>query len=604
MNLTPEEQAIMNGERGRGPRRAMELLVALGRIYGAGRLIPIKSAQVSGVSYMTIGDAGLEFIRDFARDSKVSVLTTLNPAGVDLDNWERTGFTREFYEKQKAIIDTYAAMGIRPTCTCTPYYIGNRPSKGDHLAWGESSAVSFANSVLGARTNREGGPGALAAAIVGKTPEYGLHLDENRRATVMIEIDEGVGLHTVEDFAVLGNLAGGMRGGRGEKILGAMDIPYFTGMDPGAVREEHLKALGAAMAATGSVALYHVEGITPEYKEAITYEKRSALEERIVHIDADMLAAHRDALSGDFVPHLIAIGCPHLSPGEMEEVADLLDTIPDEKINRNVSLWVHVSRKLRDENPGLARRIGRVGEIVSDTCMVVAPISDERYRERPFRFSATNSGKAVRYLATLGDQQVRFMGLDEMVEIMGNPGLMPATGEREGSTCIERKAPSRSDNRYTAPRASSMPCRPISPGVARGKVMRCNTPISFLGDVNLETGIIENPDNNHCGETVAGKILVFPNGVGSTVGSFVMYSLAKRGAAPAAIVNTEAETIVATGAIIGGIPMVDSIDFHFFRDGERVEIDAVKGVVRWLPRAPADVDTWTTGNRSAMSMNR
>ena len=148
MKLTPDEKAILRGEQGGGPKKAMELLVALGRIYGAEHLIPITSAQVSGVSYATIGDAGLEFIEDLARDSRVSVLTTLNPAGVDLENWEATGFKREFFEKQKAIVDTYSSMGIRPTCTCTPYYIGNRPSMGDHIAWGESSAVSFANSHL------------------------------------------------------------------------------------------------------------------------------------------------------------------------------------------------------------------------------------------------------------------------------------------------------------------------------------------------------------------------------------------------------------------------------------------------------------------------
>ena len=186
MFLTKEEEALLAGEGGDGRQWAMELIVALGEIFGAEDLVPIRSAQLAGVSYKTVGDAGLEWLLDVSRTSVVSVPTMLNPAGMDLKRWEEMGITEEFAAKQRSIIRAYSRMGVDLTCTCTPYLIGHAPSFGDHLAWSESSAVSYANSAIGARTNREGGPSALASAVIGKTPRYGLHLDENRRATARV----------------------------------------------------------------------------------------------------------------------------------------------------------------------------------------------------------------------------------------------------------------------------------------------------------------------------------------------------------------------------------------------------------------------------------
>ncbi|HUW68557.1 MAG TPA: aconitase X, partial [Candidatus Nanoarchaeia archaeon] len=176
MHLTREEEAILEGERGPTLQKAMEILTALGEIYGADGLVPIKSAQIAGVSYKTIGDAGFEWISDL--EGTVVVPSMLNPAGMDLTRWQEMGIDEEFASKQIQIIEAYRRLGVRCECTCTPYHIDNTLAKfGDHLAWSESSAVSYANSVIGARTNREGGPSALSAALIGKTPNYGYHLD-------------------------------------------------------------------------------------------------------------------------------------------------------------------------------------------------------------------------------------------------------------------------------------------------------------------------------------------------------------------------------------------------------------------------------------------
>ncbi|TFH41620.1 MAG: DUF521 domain-containing protein, partial [ANME-2 cluster archaeon] len=249
MHLTREEEAILEGERGPTLQKAMEILTALGEIYGADGLVPIKSAQIAGVSYKTIGDAGFEWISDLK--GTVVVPSMLNPAGMDLSRWQEMGIDEEFASKQIQIIEAYRRLGVRCECTCTPYHIDNTlASFGDHLAWSESSAVSYANSVIGARTNREGGPSALSAALIGKTPNYGYHLDENRVPTVTVKVDsklEGA------DYGALGHLVGSMVGS---------GVPLFKLASRPANTE--LKALGAAMAASGAVALYHVQDVTPE----------------------------------------------------------------------------------------------------------------------------------------------------------------------------------------------------------------------------------------------------------------------------------------------------------------------------------------------------
>src|SRR3990172_5068917 len=189
MYLTPEEEKIFNGERGATYQKAIRILAALGDIYDADRLIPIRSAQIAGVSYKTIGDEGFEWISDLK--GTVAVPSILNPAGMDRECWKEMGISQDFADKQERIIQAYRALGGEIECTCTPYYIfDNLAGFGDHVAWSESSAISYANSVIGARTNREGGPSALSAALVGKTANYGYHLDENREPNILIQINE------------------------------------------------------------------------------------------------------------------------------------------------------------------------------------------------------------------------------------------------------------------------------------------------------------------------------------------------------------------------------------------------------------------------------
>src|SRR5881296_465216 len=254
MRLTRAQRHLLK-EGTVGQRKAMEILLAVGRLADAPRLVPITSAHVSGASYKMIGDPGLEFLEDFARDARVTVPTTVNPLGTDLRQWRDLGIPAEFADKQERIARAYGSMGVRPSFTCTPYLVGARPGFGEHVAWAESNAVCFANSVLGARTNREGGPSALAAAIVGATPDYGLHKDEGRQPTVIVNVrTKPRGL----DFSLIG-LVAGERVGEG--------LPYFRGFRGS---EEDLKWLGAALASSGSCGMFHLDGVTPEARRAPT----------------------------------------------------------------------------------------------------------------------------------------------------------------------------------------------------------------------------------------------------------------------------------------------------------------------------------------------
>lgn len=393
LELSAEEQALLAGDSGTGVRQAMEIVVALGQIYGARRLVPVSSVQVAGVSYRNLGQAGLEFLRAWAESARVRVPTMLNPAGMDLAAWRELGFAEEFARQQLAVIEVYERLGVRATCTCTPYLVGNVPRLGEHVAWAESSAVSYANSVLGARTNREGGPGALAAAIVGRTAAYGLHLDENRRATLRVEVRCPV--RTLSDFGALGYLVGKVARDR---------VPYFVGLEVEHGQAGPLKALGAAMAASGAVALYHVAGVTPEADRS---DILSPDHETLV-ID-DLRPAYAALDSGARQIDLVWFGCPHAS---IEEIAEIVRLLAGRRVR--TALWITTGRSVREQAvaQGLVAEIEACGgRVVADMCVIVAPM-----QELGFRTLATPSAKGAFYAPSHAALIAHYGTIEQCVE--------------------------------------------------------------------------------------------------------------------------------------------------------------------------------------------
>ncbi|HOI71997.1 MAG TPA: aconitase X catalytic domain-containing protein [Methanobacterium sp.] len=395
MQLTPEEQAMYDGKHGIAIEKSMEILVALGDIYGAENMVDITSAQISGVSYKTIGEAGLEYLDELAASGvKVKVPSTLNPAGIDLERWEDLKFSKQFAEKQNKIIAAYQKMGISTTCTCTPYLVGNVPIMGSHIAWSESSAVCYANSVLGARTNREGGPGALAAAICGKTAAYGYHLDEGRKAKYVFELE--IPLKGV-DYGALGYIVG--------KIVGG-GVPYFKLKNIPSINE--LKSLGAALASSGAVALYHVEGVTPEYEEALKSEDMELIE-RISVTEDDVMDARKKLSTTAQKPDLICIGCPHASLDEIEKIAE---KISGRKLSTPFWVCTSIPVKAAADRMGYTKTIENAGgKLICDTCMVVSPIED-----LGFKVIGVDSAKAANYVPTMCGLDVVYDEFEDLIE--------------------------------------------------------------------------------------------------------------------------------------------------------------------------------------------
>ena len=391
MQLTPEEQDMMDGKYGKAVQKSMEILTTLGEIYGAARMIGVTSVQIAGVSYANLGEAGLEFLAEMAEDGKVRVLTTLNPAGMDRDNWQALGIDEEFARNQNRVLDAFMRMGIIATASCTPYLIGNVPHFGQHISWAESSAVCYSNSVIGARTNREGGPSALAAALTGKTPEYGYHLDKNRHGEVLVKVKAPV--KGTDQFGVLGKAIGDRLGELGKKI------PYITGISSATVEE--LKSFCASIATYAGTALFHMEGITPEYNK---YPKPT---ETMEITQDDLVKARAELTDEDIEIDFVSIGCPHASIHEIAQLAKLLE---GKKITKE--FWITTGRptkRLADE-ASYTKTIEDTGaKFAADTCCVVAPIKGR------FKGMMVDSAKACYYARARHKFKIKIGTVEECV---------------------------------------------------------------------------------------------------------------------------------------------------------------------------------------------
>jgi predicted aconitase len=371
MYLTREEERILDGEEGWAKHVCMKILVKLGELFDATKLIPINSAHVSGVSYKTLGDAPAEFLKALADSgAKAKVKATLNPQSFDA-KYLRQKFNKDMWLKQLSVLKHFERMGFQQSFTCTPYYM-KKPRCGSHLAWAESSAVVYANSILGAWTNREGGPSALAAAIIGKTPNYGMHKPENRRPNVLVKLKTS--LDSEIEFGALGTLLGKILGNKIPAILGLKNAP-----------REYLKQFGAALASTGMANMFY---FGEELKKTDGLEKISIENTDIKRTIKDLTTSSR------VKPDLIFIGCPHCSPREIKEVANMLGR---RRVKEGMELWVCTSNFIKEKAEKYVERLERNGcHVITDTCAVVT------WTEKlGIKTIMTNSAKTAHYAPTL-----------------------------------------------------------------------------------------------------------------------------------------------------------------------------------------------------------
>ena len=393
---------MVNGEGGPAQALAMSILVRMADVYGARELMDISQAHIDSTIYL--GDATLEFAERLASlGARVAVPTSLNVSGVDECGWKDWAVKPEWAAKAARQMLAYERMGAVPTWTCAPYQTHMRPAFGQQIAWGESNAISFANSVIGARTERYPDLLDICCAITGRVPAIGLHLAENRGGDICLRLAEVPAELQQDDqfFAVLGHLVG---------KLADEHIPVIDGIVVSPA-EDQLKAFAAAAASSGRVALFHIVGVTPE---APTLEEafRGRAPARTIAITvADLRAARRELTTADGRElDMVILGSPHFSLVEFSQLAPL---VAGRRAHPRVKFLITSSRlmKERAREEGILDPILAFGaQITLDTCILASPMLPPE-----IRMLMTNSAKYAYYAPSLLNVRVTFGSLADCV---------------------------------------------------------------------------------------------------------------------------------------------------------------------------------------------
>jgi cis-L-3-hydroxyproline dehydratase len=393
---------MLRGDHGPATKMAMSILVRMAEVAGAKELLSISGAHIDSTVY--IGDAGLEFAERLAGlGAKVSVPTTLNVSGLDEHHWREWAVPSEWARQAYRQMVAYQSMGTIPTWTCAPYQMETKPSFGQQIAWGESNAIVFANSVLGARTERYPDLFDICCAITGRAPAIGLHLTENRAGQILFRlVDVPASLQERDDFyPVLGNLIG---------KLSLDKIPVIEGMEvtPG---EDQLKALGAGAASSGGVALFHMIGVTPEAPtlESAFLGRHPA---QTIEVTMDVLRESRRELThtDSSELHMVVLGSPHFSLAEFAQLAPL---IRGRRKHPSVKFLVTSSRAMTQlaGKAGFLKDLEAFGaQLTVDTCILTSPMLPAE-----IKYLMTNSAKFAYYSPGLLGKQISFGSLEDCV---------------------------------------------------------------------------------------------------------------------------------------------------------------------------------------------
>jgi predicted aconitase len=379
MILSNEEQACLGGDHGEANRLAMEILVRVGESFDAERLIPIASAHVLG-HYGSLHQAGIDFLETLAQGKgRCRVPTTVDPSSVDFRRWDEFKVPEEYVEKQTRLRTAIERLGVIPTWSCTPYLAHNVPRFGQNIAWAESSAVVFANSVIGARTNRTPFGLDICAALIGKVPEFGLYLEQNRRGTVLFEVN--VGSLSDLDYHTLGALVGSRCGPH---------IPVIKGI-PESATNDQLKGFGAGAGSAGSVALYHALGVTPEAKAQDPFHGLKPQEVYPVNRrDLEEMEQEISTATPGTPVDLITFGCPLLS---VSELAAIFDKMEKRRVKGGIHFWIYLSQETYEHagRLGLIDPLEKAGiRFSTGTCATISPV-----RVWGFSHVMTNSAKCA-----------------------------------------------------------------------------------------------------------------------------------------------------------------------------------------------------------------
>lgn len=535
---------MLAGEGTRAEQIAMGMVTRLASLSGASDLLPISRAHIDGCLYH--GQASVDFARLMASaGGQVRVPTTLNVGIIDLLHPELFRGDPAVAAAGRDMMAHYRAMGCRQTWTCAPYQLAERPSLGEQVAWAESNAIVFANSVLGARTERYGDFIDLAAAITGRVPNAGLHRDEGRLGTILVRV-RGISDTRLQSdlfFAALGHIVG-RRVGTAIPVVDG--VPHAT--------EDQLKAFGAAAASAGAVAMFHMVGVTPEAPDRVTaFGGRTPAQ--IIDIGPRDMADAVHELSPGTTQALgaISVGTPHFSFEEFRRATHLL---AGRRVSETVEVYMSTGRDVlnRIDEQGWGDSLRRSGvKIVTDTCTYLTPI----LRERPGAVM-TNSAKWAWYAPGNLGYDVIFASLEECMEsaVRGEVVRLEEVWESDASPQqtkdhLDSLAPAAHAESGTEP--STRDAQVQINGSAAGDVLVLDEPLSFWGGVREHDGTIIDVHHPQRGECVAGKVVVMPAGRGSSSSTSVFAELIRGGVAPAAIVLATSDPILALGAMVGEV---------------------------------------------------
>jgi predicted aconitase/predicted aconitase with swiveling domain len=579
IQLNDEQQAMLNGELGLAKQMGMRLLLDLAATARATQLVPIQSAHLSGVSPLTGGLGLRQFLTRLLSDpdARVAVPTTLNSAGCDESLFEAMRITvPDFLQHNHEIVQIYSQLGVQPIQSCVPYEWEGVVTSGT-AAWAESNAICFGNSYCELRTNRESGLSALASALTGYTPHYGLLDEVNRRPNLAVVVTAKVDDPT--DFSILGDWIGKQQQPGGKMPYGP--IPAIKGL-PTDLTHEQKKALAAAAANYGCPLLY-IDGLGPR--------PPADFQAKLLFDEATLQARYSDLYPYSPIS-LIAIGCPQASIGELRAVAQLLKgkRLP----SHAPPLWVFTSAasKAIAEQTGLAGIIRDSGALLlQNTCPEVVP-----YDPTWVKHILTNSMKAEHYIKSgLNGIPTSVMRLADCIAVaMGEwrggdveEQRSRGAGERRGEEAKDegRRAKGEGEKVPLASHPSLFTGYGLpSQGdfTITGEAFVTDVPITLLGFVNRETGVIEEPGHPADGRSMAGKIAIFPKGSGSSVAPYVLLELFYRGLAPLAIVNSAIDQQTAPACSLEGIPYAYGFDgdvMAHIQNGDQVELKRVGNLV-------------------------
>ncbi|HUC72738.1 MAG TPA: aconitase X catalytic domain-containing protein [Stellaceae bacterium] len=402
MRLSDEERAMLAGELGEVRRWAIEHQITVGEFFDAADFVPVSQAHIMADTE-SLGEAGVRFLEQLAAapeaERRVRVPTITDPRGIDFAAYRRLGLSERMAALERRAIDALRAFGVLMTDTCINYQTIMAPLRAEHVAYGDTGVVIYSNSVLGARSNFEGGPSALAAALTGRTPRYGYHLDECRRATRRFRLTE-----RPRDLAEWGAVGGIV----GEACSSYWQVPLIEGVEA-APGSDMLKHLGASAASFGSVALFHMPGVTAE---DAAFSGPSSDTVQIGRAEIDAFLARYDA-PGDKLD-VVVFGAPQLSLFEIEAVAQALD---GRRVHPDTGLLVTTSPEIKHaaDRMGLTRRIEMAGAVVAEGICFYQSYAREMAEANHWTRLMTNSAKLVNIIGGYG-YRPSLAGLERCVD--------------------------------------------------------------------------------------------------------------------------------------------------------------------------------------------